>query len=66
MADELTTNPFKPGDIVHLKSGSSRFTIGEVEGGDCRCFWVEYNTQELRQGIIPAACLEFHTHNSRA
>lgn len=63
--EEKPENPFKPGDIVHLKSGSVRWTVGQVEGNDCYCYWVEYNTQQFNAAVVPWPALEPHGNNSR-
>ena len=63
--EEKPENPFKPGDIVHLRSGSSRLTVGSTTPDACTCYWIEYNTQRMNVASIPWIALEAHGHNSR-
>lgn len=37
----MTSAEFKPGDVVHLKSGSVNMTISRIEGDDVHVTWMD-------------------------
>lgn len=48
---------FTPGDVVYLKSGSSRMTIIKVEGNVATVVWSAYGTPHIEQKDIPCVAL---------
>jgi uncharacterized protein YodC (DUF2158 family) len=52
MSEEL-----KVGDVVHLKSGSQRMTVEEIDDdGNVSCVWFE--GKRPQRGVFPAATLQ--------
>jgi len=36
----MSNQPFKPGDVVRLKSGTDEMTISKIEGDDVHVSWM--------------------------
>jgi len=55
------SNPYPrnvaPGDVVALKSGSSRMTVVAVSDGHARVVWSDYETKEIRDMEFPLVVL---------
>jgi uncharacterized protein YodC (DUF2158 family) len=49
---------FSPGEIVQLKSGGPAMTVTAESADGVHCIWYGEASDELRTGVIPAACLE--------
>jgi uncharacterized protein YodC (DUF2158 family) len=45
---------FKPGDLVHLKSGGPVMTVNGLEGG-VECLW--FSGDDLERGVFSQAAL---------
>lgn len=43
----VSANPFKPGDIVRLKSGGPLMTVTTIVGWDTNCTWFPVTALEL-------------------
>jgi uncharacterized protein YodC (DUF2158 family) len=48
---------FAPGDVVALKSGSSRMTVVAVIDDNARVVWSDYETKEIRDMEFPLVVL---------
>ena len=53
---------FEVGDLVYLKSGSQKMVVNDTTSFTARdevgVMWMHFDTQTLRDGVIPAAALE--------
>jgi uncharacterized protein YodC (DUF2158 family) len=50
--------PFKPGDVVELKSGGPAMTVLAVKEDGVHCLWYAEMSDEVKTTVIPALCLE--------
>lgn len=51
------TRNFAPGDVVALKSGSSRMTVVAVEDDVAKVMWSEYSTRDIHERVFPLVAL---------
>lgn len=51
---------FAPGDVVALKSGSSRMTVVAVNDDMVTVLWSEYSTRDIHERAFPLVAL-IHT-----
>ena len=58
-----TNNPkgFAPGDVVAMKSGSSRMTVVSITGETARVMWSDYATKEIHDKDFPLVVLGYAT-----
>jgi uncharacterized protein YodC (DUF2158 family) len=57
--NDTNLNPkgFSPGDVVALKSGSSRMTVVSVDGDTATVLWSEYSTKDIHERVFPLVAL---------
>jgi|LakMenEpi03Aug12_release.lakeMendotaPanAssembly.Ray.scaffolds.fasta_scaffold3615208_2 uncharacterized protein YodC (DUF2158 family) len=61
--NDTNLNPkgFSPGDVVALKSGSSRMTVVSVDGDTATVLWSDYATKEIHDRVFPLVALVYAT-----
>jgi uncharacterized protein YodC (DUF2158 family) len=55
----LNPKGFSPGDVVALKSRSSRMTVVSIDGEMARVIWSDYATKEIHDRVFPLVALVY-------